>query len=84
VTKGGKAIGISTWSGYSFNERAMLSLAIVDNEYSEPGTQITLVWGEEGGGSQRPTVERHKQTEIRVTVAPVPYSEVAREAYRPK
>lgn len=84
VTKGGKTIGVSTWSGYSFNERAMLSLAVVDNELSEPGTQVTLVWGEEGGGSQRPTVERHKQTEIRVTVAPVPYSEVAREAYRPK
>ena len=25
----------------------MLSLAIVDVEHSEPGTEVTLVWGEE-------------------------------------
>jgi vanillate/3-O-methylgallate O-demethylase len=84
VTKGGKTIGVSTWSGYSFNERAMLSLAMIDAEYSEPRTDVTLVWGEEGGGSTRPTVERHKQSDIRVTVAPVPYSEIARTAYRTK
>jgi len=83
VTKGGKTIGISTWSGYSYNERSMLSLAIVDVEYSEPGTEITLVWGEENGGSRKPTVERHKQTEVSVKVGPVPYSEIARTAYRP-
>jgi syringate O-demethylase len=82
VMKGSKTIGVSTWSGYSFNERSMLSLAVIDAEHSEPGTAVTLVWGEEG--SRRPTVERHVQTEIRVTVAPVPYGEVARSAYRPK
>jgi glycine cleavage system aminomethyltransferase T len=84
VIKGGKTIGVSTWSGYSYNERSMLSLAVVDVEHSEPGTEVTLVWGEAGGGSSKPTVERHKQAEIRVTVAPVPYSEVARVSYRPK
>jgi glycine cleavage system aminomethyltransferase T len=83
VTKDGKTIGISTWSGYSFNEKSMLSLAIVDTAYSEPGTEITLVWGEENGGSKKATVERHKQTEVRVKVGPVPYSEIARTAYRP-
>jgi glycine cleavage system aminomethyltransferase T len=81
VTKGGQTIGVSTWSGYSYNERAMLSLATIDPAYSKPGTEITLVWGE--GESRRPPVEPHKQTEIRVTVAPAPYSEVARTAYRP-
>jgi len=84
VSKNGKAIGVSTWSGYSFNESSMLSLAMVDVEYSEPGTEITLTWGEEGGGSMRPTVERHKQMDVRVTVGPVPYAEIARNAYRPK
>jgi glycine cleavage system aminomethyltransferase T len=84
VSKGARTIGVSTWSGYSFNERSMLSLAVIDAEHSQPGTEVTLVWGEEGGGSMRPTVERHVQTEIRVTVAPVPYGEVARTAYRPK
>ena len=49
-----------------------------------PGTEGTLVWGEEGGGTTKPTVERHAQVEIRATVAPAPISSVAREAYRPK
>ena len=77
-------VGVSTFSGYSSNERSMLSLAIVDVELSEPGTEVTLVWGEEGGGSAKPVVERHVQTEIRATVAPVPYAEVVRASYRPK
>jgi glycine cleavage system aminomethyltransferase T len=84
VVKGGKTVGISTYTGYTYNERAMVSLAIIDNEHSETGTELTLVWGEEGRGTSKPTVERHQQAEIRVTVAPAPISEVARTAYRPK
>ena len=75
VVKDGKVVGVSTWCGYSANEGAMLTLAILDVEHSEPGTQVTFVWGEEGGGSSKPTVERHVQLEIRATVAPVPYSD---------
>ena len=82
VVKDGKVIGVSTWCGYSANEGAMLTLAMVDAEHAEPGTPVTFVWGEEGGGSTKPTVERHVQTEIRATVAPVPYSEPARTSYR--
>lgn len=81
VLSDGNSIGISTWCGYSANEGKMLTLAILDSEYSEPGTEVTFVWGEEGGGSKKPTVERHVQTEIRAIVSPVPYSEVARTSY---
>ena len=81
VLKNGKLVGFSTFSSYSFNERAMLSLGIVDVAYSDVGTEVTLVWGEESGGSSKPTVERHKQTEIRATVGPVPYGKDARETY---
>ena len=84
VLKGGKTVGVSTYTGYTHNERAMVSLAIIDAELSDPGTEVTLVWGEEAGGSSKPTVERHVQTEIRATVAPAPLGEVARVAYRPK
>jgi vanillate/3-O-methylgallate O-demethylase len=84
VVKGGKTVGLSTYTGYTYNERAMVSLAMVDVEYSEPGTEVTLVWGEEGGGSTKPTVERHVQAEVRATVAPAPISAVARVGYRPK
>lgn len=83
ISRGGKTIGISTYTGYTYNERAMISLGVVENEYGEPGTEVTVAWGEEGGGSSKPTVERHKQVEIRATVARVPYAEVARTAYRP-
>jgi len=76
------AIGVSTWVGYSSNEGRILTLAMIDVEHSEPGTPVTFVWGEEGGGSSKPTVERHVQTEIRATVAPVPYSDPARKDYR--
>jgi syringate O-demethylase len=62
----------------------MVSLAMVDVEVSEPGTQVSVVWGEEGRGTSKPTVERHIQAEIRATVQPAPISETARVAYRPK
>ena len=81
VLSDGKTVGISTWCGYSANEGKMLTLAIVNKEYSEPGTEVTFVWGEEAGGSSKPTVERHVQTEISAIVSPVPYSEVARTQY---
>jgi hypothetical protein len=77
-------VGLSTYTGYTFNERAMVSLAMVDVAVSEPGTQVSVVWGEEAGGSTKPTVERHTQAEIRATVQPAPISETARVAYRPK
>ena len=83
VLKNGTIVGVSTYTGYTYNERAMVSLAVVDNQHSEVGTEVTLVWGEEGRGSSKPTVERHEQALIRATVAAVPYAQVARIAYRP-
>jgi glycine cleavage system aminomethyltransferase T len=82
VVKDGKTIGISTWCGYSANEGKMLTLAMLDPEHAEPGNEVTFVWGEDGGGTSKPTVERHTQTAIRATVSPVPYAEVARKEYR--
>ncbi|HEY4364566.1 MAG TPA: hypothetical protein VGN17_26620 [Bryobacteraceae bacterium] len=82
VTKGGKTVGVSTWVGYSSNEGKMLTLATLDNDQAQPGNEVTFVWGEQPGSGSRATVESHVQREIRATVAPVPYVEVAREAYR--
>ena len=82
VTADGETVGISTWIGYSANEGKMLTLAVVDAECEEPGTEVTLVWGEENGGSAKPTVEPHVQAEIRAVVSPVPYTEVVRTSYR--
>jgi vanillate/3-O-methylgallate O-demethylase len=84
VLKDGKVVGISTYTGYTYNERAMVSLAMVDTALSTPGTEVTLVWGEADRGTSKPTVERSTQVEIRATVQPAPISEIARVAYRPK
>jgi vanillate/3-O-methylgallate O-demethylase len=75
----GERIGVSTTCGYSSNFSAFLSLAVLDPAYSQPGTRVTILWGERNGGSQKPLVERHLQTEIRATVAPVPFADHARQ-----
>jgi len=80
VTMGGKVVGLSMFGGYSFNERSALSLGVVDPNINV-GDVLTLIWGEENGGTKKPTVERHKQLEVRVKVSPVPYARDAREAY---
>jgi vanillate/3-O-methylgallate O-demethylase len=80
VLHDGRMVGVSTFSGYSYNERSMLSLAMLDVDV-EIGTEVILVWGEENGGSAKPVVERHVQTELRAVVSPCPYSQVARTSY---
>jgi vanillate/3-O-methylgallate O-demethylase len=82
VEKNGKVVGLSMFSGISYNEQSMLSLGVVDPGINV-GDELTLVWGEENGGTGKVTVERHKQTEIRVKVGEVPYSTKVRETYRP-
>ncbi|ABG04527.1 aminomethyltransferase [Rubrobacter xylanophilus DSM 9941] len=81
VEKDGRVVGVSTYTGYSYNERAMLSLAVVEEEFCEPGTEVVLLWGEEPNSS-KPTVEEHRQVEIRARVQPAPLVEFARTAYR--
>ena len=83
VVVDGETVGISTWIAYSGNEGKMLTLAVLDPEYAEPGTEVTFVWGEEDGGTTKPTVEAHVQTEIGAVVSPVPYVEAARTSYAP-
>jgi glycine cleavage system aminomethyltransferase T len=83
VTSNGDTVGVSTWFGYTVNEAKMLTLAVVDASHAKSGTEVTLVWGEEGGGTSKPTVEPHVQREIRAVVSPVPYVEVVRQSYAP-
>jgi vanillate/3-O-methylgallate O-demethylase len=79
LERDGKLVGMSMFNGYSFNERCLLSLAVVDADV-KIGDVLSLIWGEpETTG--KTSVERHKQAEIRVKVAPTPYSREARENY---
>ncbi|MFI6366185.1 hypothetical protein ACIBG0_25895 [Nocardia sp. NPDC050630] len=81
VLAGGQEIGISAYTGYSANEKAVLSLAVVDSAHAEPGTEVTLVWGE-APNSNKLQVEEHVQVTIRATVQPAPLAEHARTTYR--
>ena len=81
VLADGKDIGLSAFTGYSANERSVLALAVVDSAYAEPGTQVTVIWGEEPN-STKPQVEEHVQVTIRATVQPAPLTEFARTGYR--
>ena len=81
-TPAGALVGLSCHCGYSGNEGEMLSLAMVEDAHAEPGTEVVLTWGEPGGGSRQPHVERHEQTTIRATVAPAPYAAAVRKMKR--
>jgi vanillate/3-O-methylgallate O-demethylase len=63
VLKNGKLVGVATSRGYSYYFRQMLSLCTIDVAQSEPGTEVTVIWGNPGT----------PQKEIRATVAPAPY-----------
>jgi vanillate/3-O-methylgallate O-demethylase len=80
VDAGGRTVGLSMFTGYSYNEKQALSLATIDPEIPV-GTELRVVWGEENGGTRKTTVEPHKQIEVRAVVSPLPYSRVARETY---
>ncbi|MTJ03103.1 MAG: aminomethyl transferase family protein [Sediminimonas qiaohouensis] len=74
-----KMVGMSMFNGYSYNERSVLSLGVVDQSV-QVGDVLTLRWGEPEPTAKTST-ERHKQAEIRVRVAPTPYAKEARENY---
>ncbi len=77
----GSLAGLSTWIGYTANEGKFLTLAMLEPQYAEPGTKVSLIWGEPNGGTRKPTVEPHVQTPIKAVVAAVPYVEAARDNY---
>ena len=77
----GKTVGLSMFTGYSYNEKQALSLATVRPDIPI-GTELRVVWGEENGGTRKTTVEPHRQIAVRAIVSPVPYSRVVRETYQ--
>ena len=82
VERDGKAIGISHYPVYTANERSWISLAILDQEWTDPGTEVSVLWGEPDGGTNKPTVERHIQIGIKATVFPCPISKTAFTGYK--
>jgi vanillate/3-O-methylgallate O-demethylase len=75
VRKDGEQVGLSHSRSYEADVHTFVSLAVVDLEHSDVGTDVRVVWGEPGGESPNPQVETHTQTEIRATVGEVPYTD---------
>jgi vanillate/3-O-methylgallate O-demethylase len=86
VQAGNHDVGVSISPAYSANERAWLSLAVVDARYAQPGTHVTLTWGEPDAehksAATKPNVERHRQIKVGATVQPWPISTTIRTHYR--
>ncbi len=74
-------VGLSLFTGYSANERKVLSLATVNPDVPL-GAEVRVIWGEPDGGSRKTTVEPHEQLAVRAIVSPAPYAAMARETYR--
>lgn len=70
ILKDGDVIGLSKYPGYLYYEREMLSLATIDKEYSNPGTEVRFIWGDD---TEKRGVDRHERVEVTATVAPAPY-----------
>jgi vanillate/3-O-methylgallate O-demethylase len=60
VLKGGRRIGHSSGTIYSYYFREFLSMGCIDLEHSDLGTEVVLQWGDHGGTIKdvRATVER--------------------------
>jgi vanillate/3-O-methylgallate O-demethylase len=82
VDADGNLVGLSLFTGYSANERKVLSLGTVAPEVPI-GAEVQVIWGEPGGGSRKTTVQPHEQFAVRAVVSPAPYATVVRESYQP-
>ena len=74
-----KMVGMSMFTSYSWNERCVLSLGVI-NQDVEIGDVLTLKWGEPEP-TQKTSTESHRQADIRVRVSPTPFASEARENY---
>jgi vanillate/3-O-methylgallate O-demethylase len=82
VEHNGRLVGLSGYPLYSANERAWLSVGIIEPALADPRNRATLIWGEPNGGTQKPAVHRHRQVEIEVEVCAWPIQADVRQNYR--
>lgn len=77
----GNTVGVVTTISYVSPHRKVIGIGVIDVEFAEPGTEVTVLWGD-SLTIPRPNVEEHSQVLLRATIAPSPYSKYAREKYR--
>lgn len=81
VESGGELVGLTHQSATVDPAGTVLSLTLIDKTYAEPGTEVTVVWGEHPGPGTAPDADLGFPR-VRATVAPAPYEEHARTQYR--
>jgi vanillate/3-O-methylgallate O-demethylase len=72
VLSGDRLVGLSAKTGYTVNLGGWVSMGMIDEADARDGAEVTVVWGEEDGGSAKDTVERHVQAEVRATISTSP------------
>jgi vanillate/3-O-methylgallate O-demethylase len=81
VEAGSDLAGMTFYTAFIDPAKTILSLALVDNKFATPGTEVTVTWGEHPGAGTDPNADLGFP-KLRATVQPSPYSEVARTTYR--
>jgi len=77
----GELVGLAMYTANFPAHGTLLSLALVDKQHAEPGTEVMIAWGEHPGAGA--PADAHKAfPRIRATVQPSPYDQVARTSYR--
>ncbi|SOE79074.1 Glycine cleavage system T protein (aminomethyltransferase) [Streptomyces sp. OV198] len=74
-------VGITCQSASIDPVGTVLSLTLIDQRYAEPGTEVSVVWGEHPGPGTAPNANLGFPR-IRATVQPAPFNQHARTLYR--
>jgi len=69
VMLGDRMVGLSTYTVFTVNVGSWFSLAMLDEDVAVDDKEVTVIWGEEEGGSSKPIVEPHMQTDIKAVVS---------------
>ena len=69
VLKNGNAVGMSVYAAYTIAAKGWFSIGIIDEDEVAFGQEVSIVWGEPDGGTRKPTIEPHVQTEIRAVIS---------------
>lgn len=73
--------GLTFYTAFIDPAGTILSLVLIDKKLAEPGSEVSVVWGEHPGASAPAGVEQGF-ARLRATVQPAPYDDFARTEYR--
>jgi vanillate/3-O-methylgallate O-demethylase len=81
IEAGGQLAGLTHQTATISGVGSILALSLIGKRYAEPGTEVTVVWGEHPGAGTDPDADLGFPR-VRATVGPAPFDQHARQAYR--